>query len=241
MPLDYKYHYSKWQGGASFDCSAVAPYYIRLFGSHLPKDRHARILDVGCGSGGAICALKTMGYTQVAGLEQDDAQAASARKLGIDVAVTRDSTAWLLQNSGKFDSLLCFDVLEHVMQDQQLRFAEALRTALTRGGVLIGTTPNANASLAGRYRYIDLTHQTSFTEHSVSMLFHSAGFTNIQISEAEYFAPPRLRILPIKAALQYYAMRAFRLVRRIEMCAELGRRQGISVPLSLNLLFVAEA
>jgi hypothetical protein len=102
------------------------------------------------------------------------------------------------------------------------------------------TVPNANASLGMRWRYNDWTHTASFTEHSLDFVLFNAGFRKINVSPAEFVRRPKWYFLPIGGARHWWAFCFFRLFRRLEMMAELGPEQGRQVPLSLNLLAVAD-
>ena len=111
--------------------------------------------------------------------------------------------------------------------------------ALADGGRLICTVPNANSSLAPRWRYIDWTHTSSFTEHSLDLLLYSAGLREIRILPGEVARTVPYPWIPRKASLTYFAWRFFRGMRRLELMAELGAAQARHIPLSLNLLAVA--
>ena len=111
---------------------------------------------------------------------------------------------------------------------------------LKKGGRLIATVPNASSPLAGRWRYICWTHHTSFTEHSLDFLLYHAGFDNIHVFGAGSFRRPRLPFLIRPAVFRWLLLMFVRSFRRMEILAELGWKEGRSVPLSLNLLGVAD-
>lgn len=218
----------------------MTAHYRRLLGPHLPADQSAAVLDVGCGGGYALAALREMGFTRLAGVEGDAGQTASCVKKGLAVELAQDTVAFLHARPGQFQLLLCLDVLEHVPHATQLSFVAALAGALSPGGRLLCTVPNANSVLASRWRYNDWTHHGSFTEHSLDMLLHSGGFTDIQIGAAEFLTRPANWWLPFASgARHWWAFRFFRTWRRLEIMAELGPQHGRTVPLSLNLLAVA--
>ena len=51
---------------------------------------------------------------------------------------------------------------------------------------------------------------------------------------------PKWFFLPVGGSRHWWALKFFRLFRRLEVMAELGPDQGKKVPLSLNLLAVAD-
>jgi len=240
MEIDYSHHYRKWHNDTPEHIQEVANYYHRILGPHLPEDKAGPVLDVGCGMGFALIALKQLGFQNVAGIDSNAGQAAYCQSKGLDVTLCSDSAGFLRNCSGRYQLVLALDLLEHIPVEHQIEFATAIATALKSGGILIGTTPNANSSLAARWRYLDWTHQTGFTEHSMDFLLHNAGFAEVKVMEVEYCTRPGLWWLPVTGSgRHWWAFRFFRMWRRLEMMAELGPGQGRRVPLSPNLLVVA--
>ena len=240
MNIDYSHYYRRWHPETPEHQAEMSAFYRRVLGPHLPTDKSAAVLDVGCGGGYALAALREMGFTRLTGVESDAGQVVSCVKKGLSVEHAADTIAFLRDRAGQFQLLLCLDVIEHVPHDDQLRFVTALVAALAPGGRLICTVPNANSTLAGRWRYIDLTHECSFTEHSLDLLLHSAGFTDIHVGEVEFLTRPANWWLPFASgARHWWAFRFFRTWRRLEVMAELGPQHGRTVPLSLNLLGIA--
>jgi SAM-dependent methyltransferase len=139
------------------------------------------VLDIGCGFGFALRALHNMGFRDCIGLEQSPQQAEVARKAGSHVEVTSDSIEWLNCHKSAFDVVILLDVLEHLPIDRQIDFLKSIYDAMAPCGRLILTVPNANSVLASRWRYIDPTHTSSFTEHSLNFALRSAGFNKIMI------------------------------------------------------------
>ena len=240
MKLDYAHYYRRWHPETPEHQAEMSAFYRRLLGPHLPGDKAAAILDVGCGGGYALTALKELGFTRSRGVESDAGQAESCTKKGLSVELAGDTIAFLEQRAGQFQLLLCLDVIEHVPHDVQLPFTAALAGALAPGGTLVCTVPNASAALASHWRHNDWTHHASFTACSLDFLLHHAGFTDIRVGETEFHTRPANWWLPLASGARHcWAFRFFRTWRRLEVMAELGPQQGRTVPLSLNLLGVA--
>ena len=217
----------------------MVAYYQRVLKDHLPGTREAKVLDVGCGMGFAMLALRETGFTSVQGVETDEGQATSCKDKGLDVVLTQDTGAFLKTKPSFYQLILALDLIEHIPVREQLEFVSAMSAALVPGGKLICTVPNANSILAARYRYICWTHQCSFTEHSLDFLLYNAGFCEIKVMEVESIQRPAHCWWPRGGVRHWWAFRFFRLWRRLEMMAELGPQQGRAVPLSLNLLAIA--
>ena len=88
---------------------------------------------------------------------------------------------WLKKNARQFEFVVLLDVLEHIPVDSQVQFARAVHEALRPGGKVFLTVPNANAIISARWRYIDYTHHSSFTEHSLYFGLKNAGFEIVEI------------------------------------------------------------
>lgn len=240
MNLDYGHYYRRWHPETPEHQAEMCAFYRRVLGPHLPVDKAAPILDVGCGGGYALAALREMGRTRCAGVESDTAQAAACVEKGLAVELAADTVDYLRARPGKFQLVLCLDVIEHIPHDAQLAFTAALAGALAPGGALVCTVPNASSALAAHWRHNDWTHHASFTACSLDFLLHHAGFTDIRVGEVEFFTRPPNWWLPFASgARHWWAFRFFRTWRRLEVMAELGPQQGRAVPLSLNLLAVA--
>lgn len=218
----------------------MSAHYHRLLQPHLPENKNSAVQDVGCGMGFAMEALLKLGYRRVEGFDTDKNQVALAQKAGLAVRHIEDSVSFLRAQAKSNDLVLCLDVLEHVPKCDQLAFASAIRQTLHPGGQAIFSVPNASSALASRWRYNDWTHETSFTEHSIDFLLFNAGFSRIRVFPYEFVVRPRWVWVPRKSTLLWALLRMYRMWRRGEMIAELGPEQGRAIPLSLNLLVVAD-
>jgi SAM-dependent methyltransferase len=218
----------------------MSSHHQRILKPHLPLNTDSAVLDVGCGMGFALESLRQLGYRHLEGFDTDKNQVALAQKAGLPVLWAENPLSFLAERAGSKDLILCLDVLEHVPKTGQLAFASAIRQALKPGGRVILTVPNASSALASRWRYIDLTHETSFTEHSIDFLLFNSGFSKISVFASEFGVRPKWIFLPRKSTLLWALFQFYRLWRRGEMIAELGPEQGRAIPLSLNLLVVAD-
>ncbi|MBI5383521.1 MAG: class I SAM-dependent methyltransferase [Verrucomicrobia bacterium] len=241
MKIDYTRYYLKWHADTEEHRAATRAFYTRILKPHLPPDRKARMLDVGCGMGFALLALRELGYPSVSGVDCDEGQVAAAQAQGLDVQLVNDTAAHLRARAGQYDTILALDVIEHVPVEAQLDFVAALGEALAMGGRLICTVPNANSAVAARWRYNDWTHHSSFTEHSLDFLLFNGGFNAIETAAVEFVERPPRAWWPRGGVRHWWAFRFFRSWRRLELMAELGPEQGRSVPMSLNLLAVASS
>jgi 2-polyprenyl-3-methyl-5-hydroxy-6-metoxy-1,4-benzoquinol methylase len=189
--------------------------YAELVATHGLSDSHrllaaavpprSRVLDVGCATGYLAAELARSGCA-VTGVEPDAHAAAAAREhceavIGGDVedAACRAE----LEALGRFDAVVCGDVLEHLRDPwEALAFLSSL---LAPGGRVVVSVPNIahwtgrRALLRGRFDYaahglFDVTHLRFFTRPSAHALVAAAGLRVV----SEAFAPAPL---PLQARL----------------------------------------
>lgn len=145
----------------------------KKFVSFLPE--HARIIDIGCGSGRDVKAFCDMGY-QAIGLDASEGLAAEAEaQLGIEVQVG-DMATWIAQDP--FDGIWCCAALLHLHEGEANAFLQSLRFNLKPGGILflsvkegIKTGPDEK----GRY-------MQNYAEPELREKLETAGLTVIEIN-----------------------------------------------------------
>lgn len=109
----------------------------------LPK---GSLMDVGCGSGQTLSLAKQLGW-QAMGVEIDPAAVRAARTQYLNVL---EGTYEKLDDyKQEFDCIVCFHVLEHVYNPQDMLIK--LKEALKPGGTLLLSLPNATSAL--RYHF----------------------------------------------------------------------------------------
>jgi 2-polyprenyl-3-methyl-5-hydroxy-6-metoxy-1,4-benzoquinol methylase len=126
-----------------------------------------RALDVGCGEGGVGRSLRAAGASEVHGVEILESAAVRARE-SLDSVVTGSVEDALAGGRlpGPFDTICCYDVLEHLV-DPQAVLVE-LRGLAAPGGRLHISIPNArhfslllDLVLRGTFGYREWGHRDS--------------------------------------------------------------------------------
>jgi 2-polyprenyl-3-methyl-5-hydroxy-6-metoxy-1,4-benzoquinol methylase len=168
-----------------------------------------RVLDVGCGEGGVNGPLRTAGASSVTGIELLAEPAAKAAKRYDHVEVG-DASEALMRIADEFDTILCYDVLEHLV-DPALVLTR-LRELVAADGHLHISTPNARHwSLAGdlivrgtfgytEFGHRDATHLRWFTRKDLKQLLAQTGWSierstssmTHRLSELRVKVPPRV-------------------------------------------------
>ena len=152
------------------------------------------VLDVGCGSGGVAAGLRRAGATELTGIEVVPEQAELARA-HYDHVVAAPVELALEQLEGPFDTILCLDVLEHLVDPEQVM--RDLHAVAAPGARLQVSLPNArHVSLMidlvfrGTFGYTewghrDRTHLRWFTRRDIVETMERAGWSVQRVGHPE--------------------------------------------------------
>ncbi len=110
---------------------------VRLLRRWLGETRPLEILDIGCGTGANLQALKQFGNTTGSDVSLAAVQYCHSRGL-VEVVQQTDANR-LPFDSGRFDLVTCLDVIEHIEDD--LGMMREVARVLKPGGASLFTTP----------------------------------------------------------------------------------------------------
>jgi SAM-dependent methyltransferase len=178
--------------------------------------RTGTIADLGCGSGFLLDVLKSLGFTNLRGVDVSSEQVKLARQQHPEV-VEGDIFEFLENSVGEYDVLFAFDVVEHLTRSEALAFCDLCHRALKPGGVLILQMPNGDAPLVGPVFNGDLTHERLLSPHS---LRHLLGATGFELAALQEHGPVALDLKSAARTL------AWRLVRTIYACLHIIETGG---------------
>jgi len=196
-------------------------FWEAYFGALLPKEKGARILDVGCGNGDLVYWLQSKGYANAAGVDLSKEQVQEAELLGIKNIRQGDMRETLRQAAGVYDAIVARDVLEHLTKEENVVFVDLVNSALTPQGVFIAQTVNAENVYWGRLRHGDFTHEVAFTAQSVSQLLRVGGFASIAVY------PQRPVVHGLSSFVRAALWRLREYVHRANLLIEIGSVRGI--------------
>lgn len=189
-----KYNSSLYGGKNKTDFESWYESFEREYSDILPNNKHASILDVGCGMGHFVSYLRHKGFQNVIGVDHSAEQVKCCLSAGLPVIQIDDVFEFLKSQKNTFDLIMMSDVLEHFDKDEVVQVLEDLRDALKEGGALVLRVPNMSSIYGLHGRYIDFTHEVGFTESSLNQVLMCTGFTLIRIRDNKIpfgFAPKR--------------------------------------------------
>jgi 2-polyprenyl-3-methyl-5-hydroxy-6-metoxy-1,4-benzoquinol methylase len=184
-----------------------------------PSDQNAAILDLGCGAGHLLSALRSAGYTNLLGIDRSPESVALALRKGLNV-LQADVAEFCKTELRTFDVIYAFDIVEHFHKDELLGLLDAACQRLNPGGKLIIQTPNAVSPWASSYRYGDLTHELIFDPECLRSVLSMSGFRAIEIREVAPF------LHGLKSGIRLLIWKALRLGCAVWHLAESGTTCG---------------
>jgi SAM-dependent methyltransferase len=211
------------------------PYLRQMIAAYLPPDKSSRILDLGCGYGGILHALREAKYSSVTGVDVSQEQVDLAKRLGFEDVHCMDVHAFLDQvPDGTYDVVIAFDILEHFARHELLVLMDELHRILTRGGRLIVHVPNGEGIFSGTVLNGDLTHELAFTRASIKQLAGASSFRVTAVREDQPVAHG------LRSLVRLLIWRVGSFFFRLLAVAETG--EGFrDKPLSQNLLAILES
>lgn len=157
---------------------------------------HAKILDLGCGTGGNLEMLSQFG--EVLGAELDEQAARMAGERGVAAVIRGKLPDALPFAAASFDCITLLDVLEHIADDRAT--LAAVNNLLTPAGQVLITVP-AFPFLWGPHDEAH-HHQRRYCATQLQKLLHEAGFemTTLSYCNAWLFPPVAL----VRLARKYF-------------------------------------
>lgn len=148
----------------------------------LPVSREARILDIGCGLGQLMCALREAGYGNSVGIDISPAAVEACLSRGLRVELIEDLESFVSGSGEKYEFIIMSHILEHLPKEKVITVLQTVRERLlSMKGSLFLSVPNAQSNTGCYWAYEDFTHNMMFTAGSLHFCLLSAGFKSIAI------------------------------------------------------------
>ena len=159
---------------------------VARFVAGFTENHQARVLDIGCSTGGLLRAFKQQGFTQLLGLDPSP-QCAKLARQNHDIDVFTGPVSTLTQLPRDCGVVSLSGVLEHLYDPNTVMLNISQR--LTDGGILYICVPDAGqfaACMDAPYQQFSIEHILYFTAGSLSNLLTACGFEPIQIRTVTY-------------------------------------------------------
>lgn len=144
---------------------------------HLPTNKNAAIIEIGCGYGRNILALKNSGYSNTIGIDVSFEQIKYAKEvMKLDNVLQADALDFLEKSTTKYDAILLIDVLEHLELDYSIKLLSKIKKMLKPNAVFILQVPNGICLLSPNY-YNDITHHRAYSPKSIEQHLKMSGFS----------------------------------------------------------------
>ncbi len=198
------------------------------YGTYLPSDKEAPILDVGCGGGHFLYFLKKKGYTNYLGIDISTQQIDFCRNNITEKVAHTDAFQFLKDNKETYAIIITHDVLEHIIKENTYSFLKLLFDSLVENGLLFLRVPNMSNPFSLDSRYKDFTHETGFTEKSLYQVLRDVGFIDIRLTSST------IRVVSLKNRFRYLLVAVYLKIIRF-----LYYIQDFSVPEQLGKNLIA--
>lgn len=141
-----------------------APYFKEI-------DSNASILELGCNKGYLLNVLNKKGYHTATGVDLSKGDLQIARHIAPQADfVEADIFSFLDQSEQFFDVVILKALIEHIEKNRVLELLEKIYRALRPGGVVLIDVYNADWFFSHHDRYMDFTHETGFTQESLTQI-----------------------------------------------------------------------
>jgi cyclopropane fatty-acyl-phospholipid synthase-like methyltransferase len=205
--------------------------YEKIYREYLPRNKKAKILDLGCGAGHFLYYLQKKGFKNFIGIDISEQQVAFCKKNISKSVKVFDAFQFLSTKEEFFDLVVANDFLEHIPKERVIELLQLVYGSLKKGGKFVIKTPNMSNPFSLDSRYKDLTHEIGFTEISLYQVLSVANFESIQIYpfKTGFSLTPKGIVSRVILNFFYYFMK------------KLFALQGYVVPNILSKLLIAVA
>lgn len=215
------------------DLNKRKPTMKMIIKEFFPKDKSAKIVDLGCGHGTLIYFAQRAGYQNVSGVDTSLQQIQLGEKLGIKNLRQQDIFEFIKNcPESSLDLVSTIDVMEHLTRDEFLEFAELVNKALKPNGAWLIHVPNGMSPYFGSVFYGDYTHEQAFTSASLNQILTVCHFKDLKFSES------RPLVYSVKGLVRFLLWKMIRGYLCVYHFVETGEL-GTSPILSRNLYCLA--
>jgi SAM-dependent methyltransferase len=149
----------------------------------------APVLDLGCGRGELLEALRDAGV-EARGVDADPAMVAACRRLGLVADVGDALEVLRARAAGSLGGVTAIHVFEHLTAAAWMSVVEAAASALRSAGVLLVECPNPESLRVGAgFFWVDPTHRVPVHPQALAFVMRSLGLEVVETRLLHPFPP----------------------------------------------------
>lgn len=171
---DLYMHYQDWKSWD--DLFVYSPDHAGYFAAELAdvKISGADVLEIGFGAGSCVAWMEERG-ARVSVTEISERSCSAARARGLEV-LPPDLPSAAETHDGRFDTILAFDVFEHLDLETVGAYLDACATMLKSGGKLLLRFPNAQSPFGLAPQAGDPTHRSELSASVIRLMITRRPF-----------------------------------------------------------------
>lgn len=166
-----------------------AEWVLDFLSKKLPERENFTILELGAGSGDTLTSILNYNSLKILGFatEPNPSMGPHLQSNGIKVITSLELST--NEYIGKFDAVVCFEVLEHLLEPSKI--LSSVHSNLKVGGYFFASTPNAQSIevqlLKEKSTTVDIEHISVLTPASIYVLGMRNNFRVLEISTPGFF------------------------------------------------------
>lgn len=146
-------------------------------------NRSLPAVDLGCGAGELLLALRDLGFSNLGGCDLSAEQVAVAQQHFPQVKCDDLFSFLGSTDDNSLGIITIFDVIEHLGRQQTFDFMTLAHQKMRPGGILIAHIPNGLSPFVGHVFWGDMTHEWCLTPQSARTLCSLHGFVGFEAAE----------------------------------------------------------
>ncbi|MDD5563510.1 MAG: methyltransferase domain-containing protein [Thermoanaerobaculaceae bacterium] len=164
--------------------------HVRLLGTAAP------VLDLGCGRGELLEALRDAGV-EARGVDADPAMVAACRRLALTVEEDEAIAALRASAPGSLGAVTAIHIVEHLPAAGWMALVEAAAAALRPGGILMIESPNPESLRVGAGLFwLDPTHRAPVHPEALAFVVRALGLEVVETRFLHPFPPDQALAAP---------------------------------------------
>lgn len=186
------------------------------YSHYLPKNKDAKILDIGCGNGQFLSYLKWKGFTDISGVDIN-AESIDFCKKNITAQVfhIKELDQFLKDKKEIFDLIILMEVVYYFPDDKISSYFASIHRALKYNGQIIVQVFNGCCLTGTYYKVRDQQIKRVYCDESIKGCIESMGFMVKHIEERRYPIDSFFRLLWVcSQRLWYMALRIIYIIER---------------------------